>query len=60
MWDIFISLIVREMFHLSERGGTFYNLLEVDNSHIFSVIFVKGNENDKIKGGYVNLLINFF
>jgi hypothetical protein len=60
MWDIFISLIVREVFHLSERGGTFYNLFVVDNSHLFSIIFVRGNENDKNKEGNVNLFINFF
>jgi hypothetical protein len=60
MWDIFISLIVREVFHLSEGGGTFYNLLVVDNSHLFYIIFVKGNENDKIKGEYVNLSTSLF
>ncbi len=49
MWDIFLSLIVREVFHLSEGGGTFYNLLLVDNSHLFPIIFVRENENDKIK-----------
>jgi hypothetical protein len=39
------------VFHLSEGGGTFYNLLVVDNSHLFSIIFVRGNENDENKGG---------
>jgi hypothetical protein len=64
MWDVFIfffiSFIVREVFHLSEGGGTFYNLLVVDNSHLFSIIFVRGNENHKNKGGWVDLFTNFF
>jgi hypothetical protein len=52
MWDNFISLVEsRDVFHLSERGGTFYNLLLVYNSHLFPIIFVREEmKMIKIKG----------